>query len=130
MDRNSLLIVLAVIAVFVLILLLAIRGESRARALKRRRKAELGFQDLSHVPASVLERINWLYSRHPNQQIEIRSLTTLERDEYALFLMDLFDTGGEASTPQEDVLLVVSSKLSLPRFTVILRIARDGILAK
>lgn len=130
MDQNSLLIVLAVIAVFVLILLLAIRGERRTRAFKRRRKEELGFQDLSHVPTPVLERVNWLHNRHPTQQIEIRNLTTLERGEYALFLMDLFDPGGETSTSQEDVLLTVSSQLSLPRFTVIPRIARDGILAE
>lgn len=130
-SKTEVILVLLVLGLFALIMLLMIRRDKRSRTQKLARAESLGFRPLAEVPASVQRRIDWLHSHQPTQQLEIRNLSMLERGGHTMFLLDLIDTGGEeVSRLQEDLIMVTSSRLALPRFTLLPEIMQNGVLAK
>jgi hypothetical protein len=114
-----------------LIVLMMIRARRSDRSRKRARAEQLGFVPLVDVPSSVQKRIDWLHIHHPTQVLEIRNLAALERGDHTVFMFDLLDVGGsEVSALQDDIILVTSPELSLPRFTIVPKILQNGILAE
>ncbi len=131
MSAIKLTLVLIVLGMFALIVLLMIRGERKRRAKRIARAEQLGFLPLAEVPSSIQRRVDWLHTHRAKQKLELRNLATLERGDHSLFLFDLVDVGGdESSTLQGDAMLVVSSDLTLPRFTMMTKIQQAGILAE
>jgi hypothetical protein len=130
MNLIEISLLLVVPAIFALIVIVMIRSERKRRTGKMRRIEHLGFKPISQIPSAIQERVNWLHKHRASQELEIRNLATLERRDYTLFLLDLYDTGGdETSLLQDDLILLISSQLSLPRFTLFPRISQTGILA-
>lgn len=131
MSALELSLVLIVLGFFVLIVFLSIRGERLKRVRKKARALELGFQPLAEAPSSIQRRIDWLHKHHPSQKLELHNLSVLERADHSLFIFDLMDVGGsEVSALQNDAILVISSALALPRFTMVTKIQQGGILAE
>jgi hypothetical protein len=131
MTGIELSLLLFVIGIFTIVVVLMIQSERKRRVRKRNRAVELGFMPIEAIPSSIQDRISWLHSHHPNQKLEIRDLAIRKRTDYTLFLLDLYDTGGdETSSIQADMILLISPQLSLPRFTLIPRISQSGVLAE
>jgi hypothetical protein len=131
MSILELSLVLLVIGLFALIVLLMIRGEKRTQARKEARARKLGLRPLAEVPSSIQQRINWLYTHSNTQKLELRNLAALEHSDHTLFIFGLVDLGGDGeSSLQDDAILVTSSELSLPRFTMMTKVSQAGILAE
>jgi hypothetical protein len=129
MNAIEISLLLIVLGFFAIIVFFMIRGERRRQAKKMSRAEELGFKPIGQIPSSIQERVTWLHKHRPSQELEVRNIATLEGRDSTLFLLDLFDAGGdETSSLQDELILVVSSQLSLPRFTLLPRFSQTGIL--
>jgi hypothetical protein len=128
LERNiGLLAALAVLLLFGLGIFWMIRTSRRRSAQRLERAKSLGFEPLEVLDQAVLQRLNRLYRANHRQELDPRNVFVQHRNDAAFYLMDIVDVGGdESSDLGEDVVVIVSPYLSLPRFSLAPMLKMDG----
>lgn len=119
MSDLSFLVPLGFIAFFVAMVLWLILSQRRRIQAKRQRAAQLGLTPLSSPPSILMERLEQLKPASGKEKFQLANLFTRRLPDGTLYLFDLqTSSGGEDSSTTEDMLLVISSTLNLPRFGI------------
>lgn len=124
-----LLIVIAVVALFALIVFAMIRANRRHTEKRAELAAAFGFTPVQHPGRDLLERIASLQPRR-GVPLELRNVFSKVTADGTLYLFDLWNTSGDDdSVMQEKAFALVVPGLNLPRFSLFPRIEIPGKLA-
>lgn len=132
MDALQLLIPLAFVAFFGLMVFWMIRSQKKTTDAKRLRAAQLGFTPVTKPDPRLVERISRLRQSPQNEQVLLKHIFCRRMPDGDLYLFDMdSSSGGESSSVTEDMLMVVSPMLNLPRFGIFPRVGGGlGVLGQ
>ncbi|MDZ7843393.1 MAG: hypothetical protein U5K99_01100 [Anaerolineales bacterium] len=116
----SLIIVVGAALLLVLIVVLTVKGRQKKQEASAKRARSLGFQLLEEVPIQLQERMEKLVSRGSGKRLELRSVYQQRGFDQDFYLVDVKEHGDDqVSWMGPETMVVISSRLALPRFTVI-----------
>lgn len=108
----------------------AVRQQKRLEEQKAADLAGLGLYPLERPDPAVIGNVIGLLRRR-GENLMAKSVYAKQRGDIAVYLLDVWATGGKQSRRvEEHALAAVSGKLKLPRFSVFPRLAVDGIAAR
>lgn len=122
-DALQILIPLGFIAFFALMVFAVIRSQKKATEARRLRAAQLGFSPVANPDPRLIERISRLRQTPNSEQIALKNLFCRRMPDGDLYLFDMETSSkGDDSSIAEDMLMIVSPTLSLPRFGIFPRL--------
>jgi hypothetical protein len=128
-DNLPLVPLIAGIAFLVLLVIVVAFLNVRGRRSKNvDTAAALGFSRLDEPDQALIDRLAHL-QLIGDQRIELRRVHHLTRDGARVYLFDLYETGGDTSTLNENVIAITSPYLALPRFAILPRPQSEGWIA-
>ena len=131
MDVLSLITVLGILLIFGMIVYLMIRIERRRRRDRHQIAESLGFEPLELLDQEKAQRLIKLHQHSNNQEIKVENAAQKDESGSTLILFDLVDYGGDSvSTLVDAGIAVFSTRLALPRFSLMSRVAEEGRLAE
>lgn len=130
LERNlGVLIALAIVVLVGMSIFWVVRFGRKQSAQRLERARSLGFSPLGELVPDVLERVTHLYRSNQQQQIQLQNIFEQRRTDASFYLLDILDTAGDdTSNLGEEVIVIISSYLALPRFTIIPMIKMEGRL--
>ena len=118
-QKLGFLIAFAILLLAGLGILWVIRANRRSSAQRLERAKALGFEPLEELDQAVLQRLNRLYRANHKQDLQPKNVFEQRQNDAVFYMMDIMDTSGdESSDLGEDVVVIVSPYLSLPRFSL------------
>ncbi len=119
MDDFSFLVPLGFLAFFALMVYWVISSQRGRTQAKRQRAAQLGLSPVENPPPALLERLARLRQSSSGEKASLKNIFTRRLPDGNLFLFDLETSSGEdSSSLTEDMILVISTSLNLPRFGI------------
>lgn len=123
METLEILIPLAFIAFSGLMVFWMIRSQKKTADAKRQRAAQLGFTPVTQPDPRLVERISRLRQTPQSEQVALKHIFCRRMPDGDLYLFDMdSSSGGESSSVTEDMLMIVSPTLNLPRFGIFPRV--------
>jgi hypothetical protein len=123
----ALLVVILVIAGFVLIILLMVRGEKNRWSARKRELSNLGFTEVALPSQHMAERLERLYRRSPKQKFDLRHLFEKPAYRGTFYYFELVETSGDDNTwLGANAVAVFSPDLRLPRAHIAGRMSFKG----
>lgn len=128
MDDFSFLVPLGFLAFFALMVYWVISSQRGRTQAKRQRAAQLGLNPVESPPPALLERLSRLRQSSSGEKASLKNIFTRRLPDGNLYLFDLeTSSGGDSSSLTEDMILVISTSLNLPRFGIFPKPASLGI---
>ena len=113
------LLALSVLLLFGMIIFWMIRTSRRERNEQDYQLRQLGFEPLEAPPPELDRRVNELYQTSADREVRLWQVYHRRELDHDLYLFDVEDTRGESSELGSEVFGVVSSRLALPRFSLV-----------
>lgn len=130
MDVRSLLLVLAVLAVIAAIVFSITWSERKSRMDRDRIAKALGFQPIEELDRELSSRLMDLHRHTPMQELKVQNVSEQIDGSTRILLFDMIDHGGDSvSTLVSAGIAIFSTRLHLPRFSLIPRVAEKGRIA-
>jgi hypothetical protein len=127
----SLLMVLAVLAVFGFSLFWMIWSERRKHTSRRQIALALGFNPIDGIDEETCSRLIHLHQHTETQELVVQNTSERREGATRFVIFDLIDQGGDSTSTLVDAgVAIFSSDLQLPRFSLIPRVAEKGRLAE
>jgi|SRR5579863_598823 len=105
-------------------------SQKRGRAEKQELTLHLGFRPAEDADGALAARIVGLHGRGLQQKLAVRNLAVRQEAHGDVYLFDLEDSARTSTDPlEQNGVAVVSSRLSLPRFSVFPKAPGTGRLA-
>lgn len=112
------LLALGVILIFGMLLFFAIRTSRRQQLEQDHQLQGLGFSALDSPPPELERRVREIYQTKEGQEIQLWRVYYRRELDQDLYLFDA-DTSGESSEQGSGVFGLISSRLALPRFSLV-----------
>jgi hypothetical protein len=118
MNFKPELLALLIILAFGVILYLVIRMSRKSAAEKSHQIQTLGFEELSDLPSRLASRAEDTFKRQDQKAIYIDGIFSKKEADRELFIFNISDSNDEDNEMGTEVFGMISSELSLPRFSL------------
>jgi hypothetical protein len=123
-------IALAFMALFAILIILAMRREKRRIQEKTEILAGLGFELVNPPDPAFVDRVVQLRTRWGRNQYSIRFCSVLKSWEYTAYVFDLWGRSGKNTRlAGENSMAFISSELQIPRFSLMPKMKIPGFLS-
>jgi hypothetical protein len=113
------LLALGVVLIFGLILFFVIRTSRRQQLEQENQLQGLGFTALESPPPELERRVGEIYQTKGEREIHLWRVYHRQELDQDLYLFDAADTGGDSSELGSEIFGLISTRLALPRFSLV-----------
>ena len=113
------LLALGFVLLFVLIVYSAIRTSRRQLLDQENQLRGLGFNPLESPPPALERRVEEIYQTKGEREIQLRRVYHRRELDQDLYLFDADETSGDSSVLGSEIFGLISSRLALPRFSLV-----------